>query len=502
MNKDQQVFQRQELFLLCVLISVAVLIRLIKISQPFIDHWSWRQCDVAMIAENFYLNGFNIFYPEMSYTGNLPGYVGTEFPLLPFIASLFYLVFGIQEWVGRSISVMFFAVSIPFFYLLVKKASNERSAILAAVTYSLIPLSIFAARSFITDMAMLSFSIIALYCFAEWLDRPTDMRWFIAAGVGTSLAILVKLPAVIIGLPLLYLALQSYGLRMVREPKIWLFGSISLGFPIAWYFHTYLVSLNPPYILFWEPSSLARFVNLDVYAAIARQTFDSSLTPLVSATMLIGLFVPSQMKFGRVFHWWLVAMVLFVIFAGRGNRHQWYQLPVVPIAAACTGMAIDYVLQKLNKFIGTKVALIAATSIVFVGLAYLSYIYVKPLYASWQAPAWRAGREVNLVAPKNAIVVVATNKCDPTGIYYTRRKGWHFMEKDGWCSGTPSNSREAVDNLEKLRRQGGTHLVFDKYTMWWLDEYKELGKHIESNYQRLRQTDQYIIFDLSGKLPR
>ena len=66
-----------------------------------------------MIAENFYRTGFNIFYPRVNWAGNTPGYVGTEFPLVPFIASMVYGVFGVHDWIGRSISVLFYTVSCP-----------------------------------------------------------------------------------------------------------------------------------------------------------------------------------------------------------------------------------------------------------------------------------------------------------------------------------------------------------------------------------------------------
>ncbi len=32
---------------------LAVAVRLIWINQPYVDHWSWRQSDVAAIARNF-----------------------------------------------------------------------------------------------------------------------------------------------------------------------------------------------------------------------------------------------------------------------------------------------------------------------------------------------------------------------------------------------------------------------------------------------------------------
>ena len=66
----------------------AVAARLIFINQPYIDHWSWRQSDVAAIARNFLQNGFRFGYPQIDWAGNAPGYVGTEFPILPVIAAV------------------------------------------------------------------------------------------------------------------------------------------------------------------------------------------------------------------------------------------------------------------------------------------------------------------------------------------------------------------------------------------------------------------------------
>src|SRR5919197_5276001 len=103
-------------------------IRLIKISQPYVDAWSWRQADVAMIAENFYRHGFNLFYPQINWAGPAPGYVGTEFPLVPFLAAGLYQIFGVQDWIGRVLLVGFFAASVPFLYLLITQVSSAQSA--------------------------------------------------------------------------------------------------------------------------------------------------------------------------------------------------------------------------------------------------------------------------------------------------------------------------------------------------------------------------------------
>src|SRR5437870_3954082 len=155
----------------------------------------------------------------------------------------------------------------------------------------------------------------------------------LAASLTTALAILVKVPAVIIGLPLLYMAWEEYTWQFVFKPKLWAFAALSLLFPIAWYAHAYLITLSYPPHQFAGSDGLT-LEDLSFYILVVRRLVASSLTPLVAAGMVVGLFLPSPAKYGRVFHWWLLALCFFVFIAGLGNRHPWYQLPAVPIAAA------------------------------------------------------------------------------------------------------------------------------------------------------------------------
>src|SRR5437773_12116211 len=106
---------------LAILMSIlAVAVRLIGINQPYIDDWSWRQGDVAVIARNYFEGGFHFTRPQIDWAGDQPGYVGTEFPVLPFLAALCYNIFGVHEWVARVQASILFALSLPFFLLFVR----------------------------------------------------------------------------------------------------------------------------------------------------------------------------------------------------------------------------------------------------------------------------------------------------------------------------------------------------------------------------------------------
>jgi 4-amino-4-deoxy-L-arabinose transferase-like glycosyltransferase len=445
-----------------------------------------------MISENFYLHGFNIFYPQINWAGNAPGYVGTEFPLVPFFASLLYLFFDVQDWIGRSVSVGFFAFSVPFFYLLVQKIFNERSAWFAVGIYTLAPLSVFTGRSFMPDMAYLAFSIAALYLFTTWLEDEKSFLRFATACAATTLAILVKLPAIIISLPMLYMAWTKYGAMVLRKRELWAFAVCSLLLPVAWYSHAYSLSLSHyPHHMFG--SGGLQTVSLDWYVNIGQQALTSVVTPVTAAAMLVGICLSPQGKFDRLFHWWLVAIVLFMILAGQGHRHPWYLLPVVPVGAAFAGRACDFALCRIAPPARWKTVVLGL--IFFSSLSSFSFVYLKPLYEPVTLASWRAANELNRLAPID-ILFAAGDGGDPTCIYYSKRKGWHFLENFG---AAPIDSKQAIAELERLRDRGAAYLVLTRHQPWWWSErYDSFWSYLDSRYQRARETEDYVIFELGN----
>src|SRR5438132_10636811 len=148
---------------------VAVAVRCWKIDAPFTDPWSWRQTDVAAIARNYFENGFHFARPQIDWAGDQPGFVGTEFPILPFTAAIAYKYLGVQEWIGRLQTILTFAFSLPFLFVIVRRAFDETAAMYALVFYSFALLSIAAGRAFLADMPALSFALAGFYFF--WQGR-------------------------------------------------------------------------------------------------------------------------------------------------------------------------------------------------------------------------------------------------------------------------------------------------------------------------------------------
>ena len=481
---------------------LAVAVRLFSINQPYIDRWSWRQSDVAAIARNFNENGFHFAYPQIDWTGGAPGYVGTEFPILPFLAAICYKIAGVHEWIGRSQAVIFFAVSLPFFFLLVREIFGDTAAIWATFFYSFAPLNVFAGRSFMPDVPSLSLTIIGLYFFLRWLDSFAK-GFFFASAILISLSILVKLPSILIGAPLSYVAVAVVCDRHPtpgkfgghRPPLQWLalFGIIALLPSAIWYWHAFQIAERfYPHHFFGEGG--IRIESFAWYWNIMRLTATSSLTPILSIMAIIGVFIAPRGRYAGLFRWWLGAMILFIVVVGYGNRHPWYQLPLVSIAAVLAGVACAFVGSKISA---SRVATMTFSILLASSFASLAYLYVRPLYRSSAAQLRDAGLEFRKSTAPDSLIIAADNG-DPTIFYYAERKGWHFLEQDAIYDGNPNDGRQAIVDLEQLRGRGATHVVFTANTFWWLEYYPEFAQHLAEKATLMETTSEFRIYKLSA----
>jgi 4-amino-4-deoxy-L-arabinose transferase-like glycosyltransferase len=481
-----------------VICLLAVAARLVFINQAYVDHWSWRQSDVAAIARNFLQNGFRFGYPQIDWAGNAPGYVGTEFPILPFIAAVCYKFAGVHEWIGRIQAVILFAVSLPFFFFLVREIFGSTAAVWASFFYCFTPLNVFAGRSFMPDVPSLSFAIVGLYFFLRWIQHGGSWPCFVAA-IAISLSLLIKITSIVILAPLVYIVVgrlcQTPGVSQKR-PAIFdviLFAAIAL-FPSAiWYWHAHQIAQKFYPHHFFGAGGI-QIESFSWYWHIAQQTLVSSLTPLLSLMALVGLLVPQSRdrRYSRLFHWWLAAMIVFIIIVGYGNRHRWYQLPLVPIAAAFAGAACAFVRSKISS----RLAAVTSSIVLAVAFLVLAFVYVRPFYESSAAQLRDAGLELKKVTPTDALIVAA-DMGDPAIFYYAERKGWHFPEQNAIYNGTPDDSEQAIENLERLRRRGATHFVFTRNTFWWLQSYPEFAAHLTNNATLIEATSESRIYELT-----
>ena len=472
---------------------LAVAARFILIDQPFIDRWSWRQSDVAAIARNYSTNGYHFATPQIDWAGNEAGYVGTEFPILPLAAALSYRFAGIHSWIGRVQAVLFFALSIPFFFSLVREAFGDEAAGWSLLFYGFAPLGIMASRCFMPDMPSMALSIVGLDLFGRWLSSGRSRFFWISAAL-LALAILIKLPTAVIGVLLAVMAFQRFGRSTFSQPALWIFGGMVLLPSGAWYWHAYRIAQAFYPYHFFGAGGVA-IESLSWYWQIIRTTIGSSLTIPLALLALAGGIMNIRRNNGRVFWSWGAVMVLFVFVVGYGNRHPWYRLPVVPIAAAFAGVACASLWRVSSGRLFARIGLAAMV----ISFLCFSFVKTRMLYTEKARDLQTLGFALQKTTPPGAIVVVA-DIGDPTAFYYGERKGWHFLETNGIYNGNPADSAAAIADLADLRKRGAGYLAFYSGTLWWLKYYPEFREYLARTATIETDTANYRIYRLTGSL--
>ena len=457
----------------------ALLLRLFHITFPVSGWHSWRQSDTAAIAGNFYENGYNILYPQVDWGGTTPGYVESEFQIYPFIISLFYALFGVNDMWGRILSVIFSLFTIYGLYLLVRKIISENAALWSAFIYSIIPLNIYYSRAIMPESAMLMCSVFGIYYFYKWFKEDRNKFLFISA-VFISFAVLLKLPCLYLGLPLFYLSYRKYKIKLFTSDSLWFYFLIIIIPSCLWYYHAHQLFLNGGVTFSiwnfgedkWGTFSLLAkpdFYNTVIFKSIAERHL---LYPGF-ILMIWGLFLKRNNADEHLFDYWLLSVFFFILLVSQGNLMQeYYQLPIVLPAVVYIGKVFAKYFQldrladsfNLNKF---RFIFIALCLILIPILSYLRYSnFMKA--ENCDSALFRLTSDIRTLTNEPDLLVTASNN-SPVYLYLSHRKGWTvsaeqldsaFICQKGnegakWLAGEKSefNSSVSVKYLEYILRK-------------------------------------------------
>ncbi|MEX0745073.1 MAG: glycosyltransferase family 39 protein [Phycisphaeraceae bacterium] len=463
---------------LAIVLFAALFMRGQDIMQPMVDAFSWRQASTAMMAANFYTDSWNIFYPQVSWTGPGPSYQGREFQTVTWLTAALYTVLGQHDWVARGVTVMFGVWGVFAFYQLVRRVWDDRHAFAAALVLALLPGAAFIDRSFLPDPGMLALIVTALWLWVAYLQ--TD-RWGYLAGALAlgSLGLLTKLPGLVVLAAGVYAAVAIPGSRGMLSGRrvawlvgLWTAALLPVGAYYAW--AVYLGNAYPPYHVagsdnwLWEHGPRAWLAEGYFLERAGRHAYKWLWTLPAMLLIVIGFGCPPPRRSGEAmpgapwfFHWWWFgALVLYALAARELVVNPWNLHIVNPLVAAFAGRALVVITtagdaRERRPWLATgggivSMALIAA--LLVTGQAALSDM--KWPHADQSR---RLGLELKrLSAPGDLVVTVPNDIGDPIAIYYSGRRGWVFPPGGGdvqW-SLLPEDGPTAIEMFESLRAQG------------------------------------------------
>ena len=488
-------------------------IRLIYVNQPLVDDQNWRQTDTAAIARNFYEEDFRLLYPRVDWRGTTEGYVECEFPLYPYLVALLYRVLGgVHEGLGRGVSAVFCALSVLILFKLTVKLYDRRTGYWAGLLFGIMPINVFFGRAFMVESMMIFCSIGMVYFFSEWLESRSlsDRRgvtFFVLAALFSTMAFLVKIPTLYMGLPLFFLAYDRFEKRIFARWELWAFAILVLVPPILWYGHAYRL-FEQTHLTFgiWNRYGYSKFGSLSMrvdpkfYATLAERIFGIILTPIGGVLFLVGLVLPVRSRRELVSHYWVLAIGIYMLIAAEGNRAlDYYQMPLVPPAAILMSRVLSRIQTgdmvkktRLGKVLSTR----AGLGVLFLFIAFLSYTFAhesfkgRPYYAYF-TEAYDIGRQVDRSVGRHDLIVTidldANRRApyrsqNPALLYYCHRKGWHI---------TPGEA--SPERIEALRDQGARYLVAPILEM---AKNPQLWTHLKRHYRISAKNDQFMALQL------
>ncbi len=477
-----------------LILILALVLRLVHIDFPVAGWHSWRQADTASMARNFYENGLNFFNPKIDWRGNTSGIVESEFPAYPFIVSLFYAAFGFNEMWGRLLSVFFSLFTICGLYLLVRKYISDSVALWSAFIYSVIPLSIYYSRTFMPESAMLMCSVWGIFWFSRWIDEG-KIGFYILSACSISLAILLKIPALYLGLPLLYLTWLKFGRSTFNKGMLWLFAFSILIPVVLWYYHAHQLFLESGLTFgIWEFGT-DKWGNLDIIftAKFYNDIFMKSiaerhLTYAGFIPFIAGLFIKRQTKQERLFDFWLIAVVIYFLIVAKGNQvHEYYQLPFILPAVVFVGKAFNKFLRwdSFRFSLNTKPLLTILFSLLLGGIIFLSYLRYERFLNSEtvNSSLFRLAAAVQQLTSKDELLI-AVNEFNPIVLYRADRKGWN-------------SSADQLDSefLEDKKKKGAKYLI-GEIPIFNTHEREKTLNWLLNNYNVISKGEDYFIISL------
>ncbi|MDZ8187885.1 MAG: glycosyltransferase family 39 protein [Nostoc sp. ChiSLP02] len=420
---------------LLFLSALAIAIRIYNINSPIIGIHSWRQSDTAAIARNFYENGFNLFYPQIDWGGNSPGYCETEFPIYSFIVALIYKLFGLTEFWGRLISIICFLVALYFLYQLVSKILDSKIAAWSCLFFVILPLNVYYSRTFQPESMLLMCSVIGIYYFYDWLESE-KLQHLILSGSFVGLACLIKvLPIIYLGIPLFYLAWTKYGIRIFAQISLWIYSILILISVAIWYYHAHRIFLEYGNTFgFWSGSTNRYDYNIVLtfkfWTEILFRTCIRHFAIFGFPIFLLGLVIPRKTRQEYVLDVWLISVILtWILVPVTSLVHEYYQLQfmltgVIFMGKACSeyfDKACQYV--NLQKFIVFCICLtVAAGSVIYT----IDYMFKE---RTEKSGVFHLAQQVKQNTQPNYLII-ATTGSDPTLLYLSHRKGWLINHSD------------------------------------------------------------------------
>jgi 4-amino-4-deoxy-L-arabinose transferase-like glycosyltransferase len=509
---------------------LASAVRLVNVRQPLVENFIDRQVHTAMMARNL-ARGGSVLYPEID-IGPFPAYYMLEFPGYPALAALAARLSGLPlDAAGRLVSIAATAVACVLLYALVRRRDGAAVACVAAAMLALMPVTVRYGRAFQPDATMLALLVAGVWAMDRWTERG-ERRYLALAALATAAALLLKVIAAYVLLPLAYLAWHRCGRGVLRRWDQWLALAVAVLPSLAWYVHAWHVAAGTTTVStpFWHAHkwiALDRLADLSTYRQLAYFIGLRVVTPVGLVLAVAGALLrasdashsgaraplspPGRGAGGEglrrtgaapvaplLFHAWLGSLLTYFPILVRKLDHEHYYLALAPVASVFAARALCalaaapmgarfYVTGSMAAF-GLGAGLLATNL-----LASVSTFLVPSEWRHVTAAA-AAARECT---PPDALVAAHSSV-----LFYADRRGFtvaYEPHEVGYLLSTwgrPSGDATPTELLDFYRERGAAYFVELLGTSRERNN-RAFFEHVRAHYRVVREEPgQFLIVSL------
>jgi len=114
----------------------------------------------------------------------------------------------------------------------------------------------------------------------------------------------------------------------------------------------------------------------------------------------------------------------------------------------------------------------------------------------YRAMLEKAARDIAAVIPPGGKFILVDDVQWKANEVAKDRQAFPFLERDGEYWGAPPDDGTAIQELERLRTAGASHIVFAEPAFWWFEHYPDMLAHVRSRYGRVLENERMVIFAL------
>lgn len=494
-----------QLFLALFILGVAV--RAVDVPRPADGRVreSWRECDYAALARNFHREGMNILRPRIDWRGAGPGYAEMEFPVIPWTIAACYKVFGLHEEIGRVLMWAVSLLTLLVFFALARRLLPPPGAAAASLFFVLSPLAVRVSNALQPEGLMLLFLLLGVHYFLRWLDESKRPFYWISA-VSTAAAILVKAPAVHVGILMAGLLLWKKGFRAFSRADAWIFGLLALAPAAVWFVHAHRLYLdfgnslgvsNEFHWFGWDLVRSPRFLYTQLAGAVRTEGL-FVWTPVGVVFFGAFFFLWKRSDLLRIILWWILAIGLYFLAAIRTVGDTWaayYHVITVPPAALIVGAVAAWFARRRYSS-GRLRFERGAVALGLVGVfGFEAALVGRDFHPRALEPLFVCARSFAPELPRNALILATGGPSkDETGrpVAYNASYFFYWLDHKGW--NIPSDMI-SVAEVRAFAGKGARFFIAEKTA---LAAHPGLEEELRASFPAIAECPEAILFRLGS----